>query len=270
MILLIGYIWLKQKQKSMKKILLSAVLSIFFYNGFSQCVPAITNDCFAVANIVDSVVVTNALVNFSNDGTDCSGQDFNFAFYKFKTATATLGNSFDLRVALNSSFPSFMGVWIDWNDDLVFSPTEQVFLSTGTITAMSINVPVPLTAVQDTVLMRIRSASTLTDACNAASSGETEDYNILLVNDTRVENLPSNLLAWSIFPNPAADKLNINIDNFNENLDFKLTDIIGNIVLEDKINSTNFVLDVSKLQRGIYLLSIDYKGEKQVKKIVLE
>lgn len=253
----------------MKKIILSTILSLIFYQAFGQCIPSITNDCFAVPDYVDSVVVTNAVVNFSNQQTNCNGQDFNYGFYNSFTATAEVGGSFDLHVGLNNSVPSQMGVWIDWNDDLVFSTTEEIYLSTGAITTANLTIPVPLTAVLDTVLMRIRSASTLIDACNSANAGETEDYNLLLVTPTNVQNFPNSVLSWSLFPNPAAEKINVNINNFNTNLEYALTDILGNIVANDKITNDRFTINTSQLPRGVYFLSLNQNGNKHVKKILL-
>ncbi len=85
------------------------------------------------------------------------------------------------------------GVWVDWDGDFCFSPSEEVVMSagpasfTGTVTA-------PLTAVVGPTRMRVRIAYTgAVPPCGTTEYGEVEDYTINVI-----EYAP----AASITPNP--------------------------------------------------------------------
>ena len=85
------------------------------------------------------------------------------------------------------------GVWVDWDGDFCFSPSEQVLMSggpasfTGTVTA-------PLSAPAGPTRMRVRIAYTgALPACGSTEYGEVEDYTINVI-----EYAP----AATIAPNP--------------------------------------------------------------------
>jgi hypothetical protein len=71
----------------------------------------------------------------------------------------------------------------------------------------------------------------------------------------------------SIFPNPANDKILVSGDLGNSS-EITLTDNIGRIVSITKIdkNNTSHKIDISRLSKGIYFISID--DNKTIKKIV--
>jgi len=63
-----------------------------------------------------------------------------------------------------------------------------------------------------------------------------------------------------VYPNPVSDKINI-----NKNVDLNVYNLIGDMIIS-KININ--VLDVSKLQSGIYTLQIMYKNKTINKRII--
>jgi hypothetical protein len=63
-----------------------------------------------------------------------------------------------------------------------------------------------------------------------------------------------------IYPNPTSDKINI-----NKNVDINVFNYIGDIV----ISKTNInVLDVTRLNPGIYMLQINYKNKSITKQLI--
>ena len=70
----------------------------------------------------------------------------------------------------------------------------------------------------------------------------------------------------SFYPNPAKNILNVN--NVKEVTDITVYDLSGKNVLNEKPNSKNVKLDVSKLAKGVYMMRVATKdGAKTVKVI---
>jgi hypothetical protein len=72
-----------------------------------------------------------------------------------------------------------------------------------------------------------------------------------------------------IYPNPAADKLIIEVsgvDSFN----YKLTNILGKVVLDEKSSKEKVKLNVENIAPGIYFLTLENKGQKITRKIIIE
>ena len=59
-----------------------------------------------------------------------------------------------------------------------------------------------------------------------------------------------------IYPNPASTVLNIRCADFNESIQFTLTDVLGNEVYSTKLSSNLSKIDISGLSSGVYLGSI--------------
>jgi hypothetical protein len=75
-----------------------------------------------------------------------------------------------------------------------------------------------------------------------------------------------------IYPNPAEDVLTIEVDpNYPQNLQFKLKNARGQIVLESNLVNYQEIVSLSHLSSGIYFLeitSLDYTGFRQFYKII--
>lgn len=69
-----------------------------------------------------------------------------------------------------------------------------------------------------------------------------------------------------VFPNPASDKLYIQMADGATDFDVKLYNTIGQHVLSGNIN----VLNINNLERGMYFLSIEKDGKRVVQRVVIE
>jgi hypothetical protein len=65
-----------------------------------------------------------------------------------------------------------------------------------------------------------------------------------------------------LFPNPTSDKITIQSDNF-KNTTLQITDILGRQILQQNINKSETVLDISNFKTGQYLLQIE-RGDKRL------
>ena len=165
----------------------------------------------------------------------------------------------------------FIRVWIDFNDDYVFSLNELVvdnFViaagSAGGSFTRTIELIISENATLGQHIMRAKSnwqAGVPDDACEETQYGETEDYTVNIIerlgaNNIQIENI-------SVYPNPVNSLLNINI-GLNRDLNYSIFNITGQIIGKGKfannINRVNFS-DVSK---GIYFLRVfDAQSNKQ-------
>jgi PKD repeat protein len=73
--------------------------------------------------------------------------------------------------------------------------------------------------------------------------------------------------SLTIFPNPANQILNI---TYNSKAQLIITDVIGNKIYEQSLNTINNNIDVSKWSKGIYFLKIMNDQESVVRKIVID
>ena len=255
----------------MKKILPSLFIfticftqNIFAQNG--TCIPAIALDCVTAPKYIDSVWTTNAIMNFSNNGTNCNTQDQNYIDYQNKLVEEYCTDSFHLHIGLNPSSSAFIGVWIDWNNDQVFGSGEQVYLSSAPL--ISTNISVNVSCMQlDTVIMRVRSGVPLTGPCDSANAGETEDYRLLGLPVMGVSSLTENS-SWTISPNPAGNFITV---NFPENSSFEkieVVDMLGNVLYYNTTSAERADIDLSALPHGMYFMKITSGGKSSVKKFV--
>lgn len=87
---------------------------------------------------------------------------------------------------------------------------------------------------------------------------------------TGIENIKNDDSPF-IYPNPASEKLNIQLQQFTRNIHLKIFDEIGVMVYDDIFTSGLMTLDVSKWYQGIYLVQmISADGSKITKKLLKE
>lgn len=81
------------------------------------------------------------------------------------------------------------------------------------------------------------------------------------------ENLLENNV--SIFPNPASTTLNVNISSTINVLSYRIANLLGQVIIEEKTNLTNIIVDISTLPKGNYSFSISTSEGVVNKKIVI-
>ncbi|HQY19182.1 MAG TPA: T9SS type A sorting domain-containing protein [Ferruginibacter sp.] len=83
--------------------------------------------------------------------------------------------------------------------------------------------------------------------------------------------LLSNDVMLSVFPNPAANKLNIAIRNITNiaQIQVQVFDNAGKLIAQQSVyNNNGITLDVSKFASGVYLLKIIYSGKEETIRFV--
>ncbi len=66
-----------------------------------------------------------------------------------------------------------------------------------------------------------------------------------------------NLSNAFIYPNPANDKIHVNLNNFSNATVIKIYDIEGKVVIEDENISLENTIDISQLISGLYMIQIE-------------
>lgn len=90
------------------------------------------------------------------------------------------------------------------------------------------------------------------------------EYNSVLSVEEKVQ------LDVSVYPNPAATVVNIELENNVNNIGFALYNVLGEKVIDRVLNAGNNTVNVNNLPNGVYFYSILNKGDViETKKLVV-
>jgi len=228
----------------------------FSTKGIEYCTAGATNTSYekisnvTFANITNNSTATAGYEDFTAvTGNVNAGQAYTF------TATFS-GTSYDADQVL---------VWIDYNQDGDFDDSgEQVLVTAKKKSPWTGSITIPASALAGKTRMRVRlHDSSLTPnatPCGTSSFGQVEDYSLnigqLAVSDVKKNNI-------SVYPNPATDVLNIS--NVSSKTKFEIFNIGGQLVNQ---GTTDGKVNVSKLTKGVYILTVESNGEKSQTKFI--
>ena len=165
-----------------------------------------------------------------------------------------------------TTYSEAVAVWIDFNRNGTYEDSEKVMTSAASTTAtVSATFAVPSTAYtgDKTVGMRVimRYSTAPTGPCASFTYGEVEDYAVKISETLAVTDVKKNNI--SIYPNPAVDV--INISNVSSKTKFEIYSVGGQLVNQ---GTTDGKVNVSKLTKGVYILSLESNGEKSQTKFI--
>ncbi|AZI33178.1 reprolysin-like metallopeptidase [Kaistella carnis] len=151
--------------------------------------------------------------------------------------------------------------WIDFNRNGVYEPSEVVMSTaanqTTPVTA-TFAVPADAYVGDKTVGMRValRFNSPQTDPCGTYSYGEVEDYAVKISATLGVnDNVKSTEVQ--VYPNPAVDVLNVT--KVTDKASYTIYNMAGQAVSKGKVADNK--VQVSKLEKGVYIIAVDYNGD---------
>ncbi|WP_313501969.1 reprolysin-like metallopeptidase [Kaistella carnis] len=152
-------------------------------------------------------------------------------------------------------------VWIDFNRNGVYEPSEVVMSTaanqTTPVTA-TFAVPADAYVGDKTVGMRValRFNSPQTDPCGTYTYGEVEDYAVKISATLGVnDNVKSSEVQ--VYPNPAVDVLNVT--KVTDKASYTIYNMAGQAVSKGKVADNK--VQVSKLEKGVYIIAVDYNGD---------
>lgn len=236
--------------------------------GLTYCAVASSNSS---DEYISKVVVTPA--NGGSVMTSNSGAGYYTNYGSDNTRLVQLvkgsaGNTVAVTKAwTGNTYSEAVAVWIDFNRNGTYEDSEKVMTSAPSTTAtVTSTFTVPETAYtgDKTVGMRVimRYSTAPTGPCASFVYGEVEDYAVkiseenLAVTDVKKNNI-------SIYPNPAVDV--INISNVSSKTKYEIYSVGGQLVNQ---GTTDGKVNVSKLTKGVYILSLESNGEKSQTKFI--
>ena len=105
--------------------------------------------------------------------------------------------------------------------------------------------------------------TTITDVGGASSQGVQQPFEILV--ETAIEQAQDINLILSVYPNPTANNLTLQIENYDsQNLAFKCFDANGKILESKKITGNEITINMTNLISGIYYLKV-LDNQKEIK-----
>ncbi len=200
-------------------------------------------------DLISNVVLTGTtLSNFSGI------EEVNPAYTYFTgqpnyTATIQPGIPYDLAITCGRYNNQNISVWIDFNDDTVFTENERIGYSGQILQGETriITILLPCNAVAGVHRMRIRdvhavNAETI-DPCNNYNYGETEDYDITVIDSTQCA-VPIGLGTTAVNSTSAALTWEIGCGNNAWDLHFGLSrsGLPGETPSNPNLTSNNFIV----------------------------
>lgn len=222
------------------------------------------NYCTAGATSTSYEKISNVtFANINNNSTSTAGyEDFTAV-----TGNVTKGEVYPFSASFTgtSYADDQVFVWIDFNQDGDFEDAGELVLTTAKkLSPWTGNITIPATALTGKTRMRVRlhdsSLTPNSTPCGTSSYGQVEDYSVnigaLAVADVKKNNI-------QVYPNPATDV--INISNVSSKTKFEIYNVGGQLVNQ---GTTDGKVNVSKLTKGVYILTVESNGEKSQTKFI--
>ncbi len=241
----------------------------FITEGCDQCLHP--DYCLSKGDqVIDEWIEKVEISNYSNQsGSDGGFGDFtNSSIVLFKDSIYNLY----LEPGFSSTpYDEFFSVWIDLNQDTDFDDLdENIFVSSnGTQTGVTVPLSVPSSALLGSTRMRVSMKyNSAPSACESnIPYGEVEDYCVEI--DSGVSSVGLHLLSNNfieVYPNPFLDK--VVISGYVDRGFIRLFDLMGNLLMEDVIESKTSAFNFGDYSKGLYLLQIQDESNIIYKRLV--
>jgi hypothetical protein len=211
----------------------------------SYCIPATPVGCGA-----DDYINNFTFATLSNLNSGCNNLSGNgFSYFNSITAPQVLtGQSYSFNVGVSPFYGQGVAIWIDFNQNGTYEPTERVYASADVIPAgQSRNgtITIPVTALPGTTRMRVRcgyaTLGTSIDPCNNLTYSETEDYNVFVLGGSITNAWPGGTSFGGItaspvvlevgqtfdgsgpaFPKPSVEIDRLSVPNFSQRFTYEI------------------------------------------------
>ncbi|OBX22280.1 MULTISPECIES: GEVED domain-containing protein [Bizionia] len=232
---------------------LSAFAGPVTFNA-GYCIPSGTN----VNTYIDTFTTTGPVSNINNTASGLSTDNYG-DFYASQSVALAAEQTFDFNVEIVSGTVG-CAIWIDWNNDFIFDEaTETVFNTTGFGSGpFTGTVTVPSGTANGDYRLRVmidwNDSNPSEDACGLNSGrGEVEDYKLIVDSTLSTDSFDSPN-AFTYYPNPVSNVLNVKAQNNISNV--AVYNMLGQEVLRTAPNTVASEVDMSNLQTGAYFVKV--------------
>ncbi len=249
---------------------------VVFIDAPSYCVPQVNGT-------PNEKITQVRILNASNTPIFTYNSDSQSVLYQNTTnqnITLEKGKSYTLEVKINNFFiNNHFAAYLDYNDNLDWEAPNELLgnIQSGNIDqsniTKTINFTVPNTAVATTSSrLRLRylyDGEIVPNPCllNGGFAGETEDYNVTIINNPL--SIDNQILEdkLELYPNPTKNILYIKgVDT--KSIEYSVLDLSGRVVIDTNKYANGISLE--SLTKGIYLVQVTLDGAKTIKRVVLE
>ena len=229
--------------------------------NFTTLVP---NYCTAGATSTSFEKISN--VNFAginNSSTSTAGyEDFTAV-----SGNVTRGSTYTFTATSSNSYSSDeIRVWIDFNGDKNFDDNEFVMVSAVQLSPWIGSITIPADAKIGPTRMRIRLQDTSYapngTPCGTSTYGQVEDYTLEIGGLAVGES--ADKVNVQVYPNPATDVLHIT--KVSDKATYTIYSMTGQALNKGKVVDNK--VQVSHLQKGVYMIAVDNNGEMSKVKFI--
>ncbi|MBN8702677.1 MAG: T9SS type A sorting domain-containing protein [Bacteroidetes bacterium] len=186
--------------------------------------------------------------------------------------TLQKNTTYTVQVSTGTLNPHDVKIYIDYNNDGLFTGTNELVFSALNQNSPSGNILISSSAAILNTPLRLRAmadyAGSGYTSCTNLTYGQAEDYTVIITSaNSMTENEQEDQLQ--VFPNPATDMLTILVPNGIEITNLELVDLFGNELINIKTLETPVRINTSAIANGYYFLRAQTATNSITKKIVI-
>ncbi|WP_411812079.1 GEVED domain-containing protein [Chryseobacterium scophthalmum] len=231
-------------------------------NAFTgYCLPSSSNQNSWISAFTSTGAITNMAYFSATAATGTNG------YRNLSATTNTIANiaGSTTSISMTAGGPTCgMAVWVDWNNDLVFSSTERMYVTSTyeTTTPSTASIAIPAGTPLGNYRMRVMcdyNATAPSNACGPTTRGEYLDFKLQVVDVLGTSDLTTKNKEVSIYPNPFSDV--VYISETKDLKTVKVFDLTGRAV--KTIENPTKEISLGSLKSGLYLITTYFKDGSQ-------
>ncbi|MGE6394824.1 GEVED domain-containing protein [Chryseobacterium scophthalmum] len=233
--------------------------SVNAFTGY--CLPSSSNQNSWISAFTSTGAITNMAYSSATAATGTNG------YRNLSATTNTIANiaGSTTSISMTAGGPTCgMAVWVDWNNDLVFSSTERMYVTSTyeTTTPSTASITIPAGTALGNYRMRVMcdyNATAPSNACGPTTRGEYLDFKLQVVDVLGTSDLATKNKEISVYPNPFSDV--VYISETKDLKTVKVFDLTGRAV--KTIENPTKEISLGSLNSGLYLITMYFKDGSQ-------
>lgn len=222
--------------------------------------------CLPEGNCTFGDGFVNVTLNTIDNDSDCGLNGYS-DFTSMET-DLDAGSEYNLEVSSTSDL-QYLSVWVDWNDDLFYTPSELLVTNFEFGYTGMVPVYIPINAPAGEHIFRVKSCydQESDEACLDCVYGETEDYTINVKSTTGIEDVN----VENVWVSTNGNTLAIHVEGLNESVEMVLYNTVGQKVFESALEPAEtaiYSVDMKHYARGYYMIKLQGKTAHSLQRVV--